>query len=207
MSDPTGSATVRNHVIISGTGRAGTTFLVQLLTRLGLDTGFDEDNIDVLAPAYAGLERVFWADDAPYIVKTPLFCDISPELFRSGAVRIERAIIPVRRFEAAAASRVHVQKAATGLADGESVPGGLWGSKIAADQPALLRLKFTRLIEMLVDLDVPITFLMFPRLVQDPDYLYDKLRFLLADIEISAFREAFRAIVRPEWVHQFAGEE
>ena len=30
----------RHHIIISGTGRAGTTFLVQLLTELGLDTGF-----------------------------------------------------------------------------------------------------------------------------------------------------------------------
>ncbi|MGO8710482.1 MAG: hypothetical protein ACLQUZ_00180 [Rhizomicrobium sp.] len=30
----------RHHVIISGTGRAGTTFLVQLLTALKLDTGY-----------------------------------------------------------------------------------------------------------------------------------------------------------------------
>lgn len=30
----------KHHIIISGTGRAGTTFLVQLLTELELDTGF-----------------------------------------------------------------------------------------------------------------------------------------------------------------------
>ncbi len=29
-----------HKVIITGTGRAGTTFLVQLLTELGLDTGY-----------------------------------------------------------------------------------------------------------------------------------------------------------------------
>ena len=30
----------QHHVIITGTGRSGTTLLIQLLTELGLDTGF-----------------------------------------------------------------------------------------------------------------------------------------------------------------------
>ena len=37
-----------SHVVISGTGRAGTTFLVQLLTHLGLDTGFDPHTMEAL---------------------------------------------------------------------------------------------------------------------------------------------------------------
>ena len=32
--------TPRRHVVITGTGRAGTSFLVELLTHLGLETGF-----------------------------------------------------------------------------------------------------------------------------------------------------------------------
>ena len=30
----------RRHLVITGVGRSGTTFLVELLTGLGLDTGF-----------------------------------------------------------------------------------------------------------------------------------------------------------------------
>jgi hypothetical protein len=35
------SIMMKRHILISGTGRAGTTFLVQLFTALGFDTGFD----------------------------------------------------------------------------------------------------------------------------------------------------------------------
>ncbi|MCK4662598.1 MAG: hypothetical protein KAT68_07020 [Bacteroidales bacterium] len=31
----------RHHVIISGTGRTETSFIILLLTKLGIDTGFD----------------------------------------------------------------------------------------------------------------------------------------------------------------------
>ena len=42
------SLTPRHHVIITGTGRAGTTFLMELLTNLGLDTGFNSGNLTAL---------------------------------------------------------------------------------------------------------------------------------------------------------------
>lgn len=46
------------HIIISGTGRAGTTFLVQYLTAVGLNTGFSIEeavnNADHIS--HAGLE-------------------------------------------------------------------------------------------------------------------------------------------------------
>ena len=48
----------RGHVLIAGTGRAGTTLLVRICARLGLDTGFSDDQIllqlDSLALAHPG---------------------------------------------------------------------------------------------------------------------------------------------------------
>lgn len=67
----------------------------------------------------------------------------------------------------------------------------------------LLRLKFTKLIEMLVRHDIPITFLAYPRLVRDPDYLCAKLGFLLGDIDLASFRRVFDRLVCPEWIHEF----
>ena len=211
----------RGHVVVSGTGRAGTTFLIELLTRLGLDTGFDSNTMEVLPTARdarlglmdlfpaarAGLEMDIRHAQAPYIVKSLFLCDLAEDVLAS-SVRIEHAIIPVRQFNAAAASRAHVQKLTTGDADGtDSVAGGLWGTDRADDQVGLLRLKFTKLIEVLVRHDVPMTFLWYPRLVRDPDYLYAKLNVLLGHIDLAAFRMVFNGIVRPEWMHQFTEDD
>ena len=196
----------RSHVVISGTGRAGTTFLVQLLTNLGLDTGFRADEIELSPLARAGLEFDIRAPTAPYIVKNPRICDLADEVLAS-SVRVVHAIIPVRQFEAAAASRAHVQETTTGSRDGKTVLGGLWATDKADDQLGVLREKFTRLIEVLVRHDIPITFLSYPRLVRDPDYLYSKLQFLLGDIDRTTFRTAFDALVRPDWIHQFTPED
>ena len=50
---------VRRHLVITGIGRCGTTFLVELLTYLGLDTGFDPASVrsGIDHVARAGLER------------------------------------------------------------------------------------------------------------------------------------------------------
>ncbi len=211
----------RAHVIITGTGRAGTTFLVRLLTHLGCDTGFDSRTMELLPAtqaarigamnmfetARAGLEMDVRSPVAPYIVKTPFFCDWAEEVLASN-IRIDHAIVPVRRFAAAAASRAYVQTTSAGSGNRvRKVPGGLWDVETADTQVDMLRLKFTRLIEALVRYDVPITFLAFPRLVRDPDYLHQKMRFLLKDIDVAAFRSAFASIVRPEWVHQFTADD
>ena len=62
-----------HKVIITGTGRAGTTFLVRLLTELGLDTGYTRRNWsrDYFTHCDAGLEHDLAGPDAPYIVKNP----------------------------------------------------------------------------------------------------------------------------------------
>jgi hypothetical protein len=198
---------IRSHVIISGTGRAGTTFLVQLLTHLGLNTGFDVNAMELDPIARAGLEIDIHDVNAPYIVKSIFQCDLLEEVLAS-SVRIEHAIIPVRQFDAAAASRAYTQKLATGNVDGKDlVKGGLWDTDKADNQVGLLRVKFTTLIEVLVRHDIPMTFLSYPRLVRDPDYLYAKLKFLLGDIDLVSFRTVFDRIIRPEWIHQLSAKD
>ena len=80
--------TPSHKVIITGTGRAGTTFLVRLLTELGLDTGYTRDNWqkDYFAHCNAGLEHELNDPKAPYIVKNPGLCE-TLERGESAAVR------------------------------------------------------------------------------------------------------------------------
>jgi hypothetical protein len=198
----------RCHVLISGTGRAGTSFLVQLLTRLGLDTGLQNGGLELFYPARAGLECDIRAPNAPYIVKSPWVCDYINEVLADPFVRIDHAIVPVRAFAAAAASRAFVQNAATGSSDGEiEVPGGLWHTSRAAEQETVLRSQFTKLMEALVRHDVPVTPLWYPRLVRDPGYVYEKLAFLFRGRDYVSFRTEFKHIQRPEFVHQFTAAD
>src|SRR5688572_24304601 len=100
----------RHHIIISGTGRSGTTFLVQLFTSLGLDTGFPDPTSAVLANCNGGMEWNIRDPNAPYIVKSPWLCDSLDEILEQGDVVVDHALIPVRELYAAAESRRDVSR-------------------------------------------------------------------------------------------------
>jgi hypothetical protein len=188
-----------HKVIISGTGRSGTTFLVQLLTGLGLDTGISERNRDrkYFSHCNAGLEHNLLDARTPYIVKNPALCETLPAALETGRFVIDHAYIPIRELGAAASSRVDV-----GGASG-SVPGGLWGTSDPAAQRAVLAELFHTLIHTLVAHEIPITFIGFPRMVADPDYTRAKLAFLLAGVSRDRFRAAFERLADPSLVHSF----
>ena len=96
-------------IVITGTGRAGTTLLVSVLTRLGLDTGEATGTLsNVDARTHGGLEVLLDAPDAPYIVKdTTLPFRLAP-LLDAGTVAVEHVIVPIRSLDLAAASRLRV---------------------------------------------------------------------------------------------------
>jgi hypothetical protein len=197
ISSPQQDVSAQHRVFITGTGRAGTTFLVRLLTELGFDTGFTPDSWrrDFHEHCQAGLEREPDDPDGPYIVKNPQLCETLDELAVGGRFVIDHVFVPVREVEAAALSRVRV--------GGGDVPGGLWHAHDSVTQKAALALLFHRLVHTLVEHDIPHTFLHFPRLVLDADYAYEKLSFLVRGIEREVFRAVFARLAQPELVHRF----
>ncbi len=196
----------KHHIIISGTGRAGTTFLVQLFTELGLDTGFKNPQEGIYENCNAGMEFMNLGDpEAPYIVKSPCFCDFLDTAMESGRVTIDHAIVPMRDLFSAAESRRFVSRitppdAYPSLPD---VPGGLWHVRNPEEQEAVLACQLYKLMFALAKYSIPLTLLHFPRFVQEPEYLYQRLGFLLDDVPFSRFRRAFQRVSRPELVHDF----
>jgi len=200
------------HVFISGTGRAGTSFLVQLLTDLGLDTGYGVEiskrrnglNSDAyFETARAGFERDLFDPDNPLIVKSPFLCDKLDDVLDAG-IKIGHLIIPVRDIFEAAESRRYVQRVTIGQdGDGQSVAGGLWDTDSGETQETVLTIKLARLIEAGARHDIPMTFLSFPRFACDPDYTYNNLKFLLPFVRRSRFRQVFSARAQPELIHDF----
>lgn len=199
-------SSAKHHLIISGTGRAGTTFLVQLFTELGLDTGFKNPQEGIYENCNAGMEFMNLGDpQAPYIVKSPCFCDSLDAVMESGRVVIDHAIVPMRDLFSAAESRRLVSRitpsdAYPSLPD---VPGGLWHVRNPEEQEQALALQLYKLIFTLAKHSIPLTLLHFPRFVQEPEYLYQRLGFLLDDVPFSRFRRAFQRVSRPELVHDF----
>ncbi len=193
----------KHHVIISGTGRAGTTFLVQLLTELGLHTGFPDPVSSVFANCNAGMEWDIRRPDAPYIVKNPRLCDSLDALVRDGGIVIDRAIIPVRNLYAAAESRRDVTRRAGHTLSGGEIPGGLWQTDDPVQQEHSLAVQFHELLHTIAKHDIPVTLLYFPRFVHDPLYLFEKLACVLSGTTYERFLEGFGRVVRPELVHDF----
>jgi hypothetical protein len=190
-------AAPEHKVIITGTGRAGTTFLVRLLTELGLDTGISAKNWHrkYYTSCNAGLEHNLLDKKTPYIVKNPALCDTLPAALATGRFVIDHAYIPIRELGDAAASRV-VNGGAAG-----SVPGGLWGTSDPGSQRAVLAEMFHRLVHTLVVHEIPHTFILFPRMIADPDYCFGRLEFVLKGTGRDRFRRAFDRVADPALVH------
>ena len=202
------SATVaskQHHLLIGGTGRAGTSFLVRYFTEAGLDTTLARQGGQAFwdNQANAGLEEMPVDGDpgsVPYVIKTPWLYQIVERLAADPARQIDGVIIPVRSLHEAAASRVIVEMrnmyaSAPWMAELDE-PFSVWGTTAGGcllqlepiDQARLLATGFHQLIERLVQFDVPITFLAFPRLAEDPDYLFEKLAPFLPGIGLEQAR-------------------
>ena len=199
----------RRHLVITGTGRAGTTLLVQYLTVLGFDTGFSrQQGLEGLSRnGHAGFEHTkFPADGIPYVLKAPALIGQIPRALESGDVAIDAAIVPVRDIFAAAESRRAVSRQrATPEQPSPQPPGGVWRTDDPANQEAALLELFYRLIESLVRFDVPTWFLPFPAFARDHAVLWHRLGPLLERYGVTAEEsaDAFAAVVRPEWIHDF----
>ena len=195
---------MKHHIIISGTGRSGTTYLVQLLTALGLDTGFPSLTSDIYENCDAGMEKDIRESDAPYIVKSPWLCDYLGEVLEKNQIIIDHAIIPIRDLFAAAESRRDVVKRTiTQDTSPDTIPGGLWHTVKPEEQEIILMGQLYKLIYILTYYDINMTFVYFPRIVMDANYLYTKLKNIFLQIDYEQFRSAFLKVSKPEKIHNF----
>jgi hypothetical protein len=198
--------TARHHIVITGTGRNGTTFLVELLTHLGLDTGFKpKDFVHIMkSHSRAGLELDIRSETAPYIIKSPWFCGYSDEIINNPRIALDHVFLPFRDMDAALASRARVvnEHPPSDLKPSEMI-GGLMGTDSVDEQRRILEQNLFKLLNALADSFVPVTLIAFPRLVKDPEYLYKKILPAIGKIRYPQFKASFDAVSHPEFVHEF----
>jgi hypothetical protein len=197
------------HIIITGTGRSGTTLLVQLFTHLGFDTGFDRktalSSIDEIS--HAGLERSLREEDLPHVVKSPWFVDEIEEVLRERTKTIGAAIIPVRDLVEAAESRRRVwREASRRRLDPLQHPGTIWKTEKPDEQEEVLAIQFYNLLNSLVVHEVPVYLIGFPRFARDGQYFYRALRPIFKKYRISRSDVLLqhKRIANPQLIHDFS---
>ena len=180
----------RRHLIIAGTGRAGTSFLVRYLTELGLDTILTREGgaawWDV--EANAGLETIgldLDGDDLPYVIKSPWIAEYIEKILQEKRMIVDAFIVPIRDLVEAATSRSVLERRAIhqnnpwmaerldkswetfGL-----TPGGVVYSLNPLDQARLLAVQFHQLVLKVSEAGLPLIFPVFPRIATDWEYLH-----------------------------------
>lgn len=198
------------HIIITGTGRAGTTFLVQWFTALGFDTGFSADDARSRTNAIsnAGLEHHPRRERLPYVAKSPHFMkSIGPGL-AEGRLKVKACIVPMRDIHSAAESRRDASRRAEeqGL-DPQKQPGGLAfrSSGNPKQQEQLLAVHFHELMHTLARHRLPVFLLGFPEFVTGEQSLFHGLEPLLREHGVTEDEAAAAtaAIADPSLVHQY----
>jgi hypothetical protein len=191
----TSSTPASDHLIIAGTGRTGTTFLVRYLTELGLDTHISrhgEEHFDPVSQAgFEDMPLIAAAESLPYVIKAPWIGEYIDDILAHPDIKINAAILPVRNLIEAASSRTILELRAlhqnapwmarlgTTFENWATTPGGTIFSLNPLDQARILALSFHRLVERLVAAGIPILPIAFPRFIDDADYLFERLRSVL----------------------------
>lgn len=206
------------HILIGGTGRAGTTLLVQYFTALGFDTGYTlEQTMSRVDPiSKAGLEQpveqvLGKGRTMPYVAKSPGFGRNLLDYLESGELKVRHCIIPMRELGEAAESRREVARAAvaSGKSPEELQRGGLVARKRKNSDEAqerILAIRFHQFLLAMVSYDVPLHFLRFPDFAAGRQDLFTALEPLLTEHGVTREESdaALAVVLKPDLIHDFS---
>ncbi len=189
-------------VILTGSGRSGTTFLIQLLGRLGFDTGISDNYYDPklragcehpfpdLDKPVKELQQIF--SDLPQVLKAPTFSFILKFCLLNKIFQVEHVFMPVRELEESARSRLDVELFWETLQTDDE-------AQRVNDQANIHAIAIGRTIEAVIMFGLPLTMLHFPRMVIDLDYCYKKVC-EWKRINYSDFTQVYRELANPKQI-------
>ena len=172
---------VADKIVITGTGRCGTSFLMHLCTNLGLNTGYTKDeandSINKIQGLNAGIEHGLRSDrlNNSYIIKNPEFIHVDKFKQLEKKYRIETVIIPIRDLSATAKSREYMNE------NTHASYGGYWlGATNAEQQEEENAIALYKFIHYLESNEIDYTLISFEKMMSDWEYLYDLLPTLVS---------------------------
>jgi len=151
-----------DKILITGTGRCGTTFLIKLFSFLNYDTGYNKNNFQnhIFKNCDSGMEKHYTAQH--YIVKSPNYIAEIDKIVKDKRIILKKVIIPIRDYKVSASSRVkHGHKA-----------GGLWNASDETSQINYYMKIISNYIFYMTKYDVDTIFIDFDRMINDKIYLF-----------------------------------
>lgn len=170
-------------ILITGTGRCGTTFLIKLFTFLDFDTGYDINNykLSISSNCNSGMERCY--KDNYYIIKNPNFIINIEHIVKDISIKIKTVIIPIRNLKMSAKSRVKHGKN----------NGGLWYAVNELSQINFYKNILTNYLVISTKYDINTIFIDFDKMISDKTYLFNKLKNILDEknIDLETFSNVY----------------
>ena len=162
-------------ILITGTGRCGTTFLIMLFSFLDFNTGYNRNNYKsyIFPNCNSGMERKY--TDNYYLLKNPRFMIDIENILKDKSIKIKNIIIPIRDLKISAESRVKHGKQ----------PGGLWNAVDELSQIDFYKNILTNYIYISTKYDINTIFIDFDKMINDKTYLFDKLKNILDEKNIN----------------------
>jgi len=179
---------VASKFLVTGTGRSGTSLVMQLLTACGADTGYAGPFKTWYMPNMGGMDRDLHTKmtpeevaELPSVVKDPRACRRLPHLLANGIYKPDHVIVCVRDIREATLSFMSANN--IWYPDDPDDPdsfrmGSVEGVGLQNPYTHIsdwLRQVLGSLLETLVVHDIPFTTVAFPRFVSEPDYLERRL--------------------------------
>jgi hypothetical protein len=161
-------------ILITGTGRSGTTFLIKLFSFLNFNTGFNRDNYkdSIHYNCNSGMERHY--HENYYILKNPIFMSSIKDILENDAIKIKTVIIPIRDFKISALSRLNHN----------FNPGGLWNAVDELSQIQYYKDILSNYIYFMTKYDINTIFIDFDKMISDKKYLFNKIKIILDEKDI-----------------------
>jgi hypothetical protein len=162
-------------ILITGTGRSGTTFVIKLFSFLEFNTGYNRSNYrNFISPnCNSGMERIY--KENYYILKNPNFIRNIKFILEDPSVIIKKVIIPIRDLRMSAKSRVKHNKSNGGLLDATDEESQIkYYNKVLANY-----------MYFMTKHDIDTIFIDFDRMISDKAYLFNKIKSILDEKNIS----------------------
>ena len=190
---------IKESILITGTGRCGTTFLVALFTLLGMDTGFTRETLkeNIHAKVKGGLEK----RPLDYkITKNPGFIFMIESYILQKSQVPKMVIIPVRYFNESAESRYKNTEEQGFLDEPKPVEigaskgaGGLWNADTKEEQILFYNKCIADYIQIMVRYAIPTKFIDFHHMTTNSRYLFESLKDVIdPDVTYERFDECYR---------------
>jgi len=183
---------MKNKILITGTGRSGTSLLVKLFSHLHMETGFSPGQSNGInnVKCNAGLEIKDLTRKDVRIFKAPHFAINIKNILKEKEGEIQHVIVPIRDLDLSVKSRERIG------GDGYKA-GGFFYCKNFQEQKKMNAELIYNLFYNLSLTSIGYTLLPFPLFAKNSNIIYNRLKWLFEeyDISFSNYNSVFDKVV------------